>query len=276
MKYLELLESLFVNKKNFKILVAIYIVVIIGVLVWIWFPKNTFELAKYESYDEEQKCQEMVSYYANVLNDIKIYCSAKDYENYISQDYLYRNNISIDEATNMLKSTDQSFTVKNYKLYKYGNNFIYSISLPRGSSKLDVNIIEKNYPYNFYITYGTFIEYSEIPKYGSLDGASIRIISTYSDLNYIEYELEITNRQENDLTVDLSNADYVYLELSDGNSMRLNLVKSTQGKLKINSNDTEKIKLVFDIGISNQDKISSLKLTNILNGTSRISAKITL
>jgi len=257
-------------------LVIVYIIVVIGVLVWIWFPKSTTELAKYEPYNEEQKCREMISYYANVLNDIKIYFSAKEYESYINQNYLYRNNISIDEATSMLKSTDQSFTVKNYKLYKCGNNFIYSISLPRGNSKLDVNIIEKNYPYNFYITYGTFVEYSEIPKYGSLDGASIKIISTYNDLNYVEYELEITNKQENDFTVDLSNADYVYLGLSDGNKIRLNLVKSTQGKLKIASNETERIKLVFDIGISNQDKINSFNLTNILSGTSRVSARITL
>lgn len=273
---MELLESLFVNKKNFRILVIVYIIVVIGVLVWIWFPKSTTELAKYEPYNEEQKCQEMINYYANMLNDIKIYCSAKEYESYINQNYLYRNNISVDEAINMLKSTDQSFTVKNYKLYKYGDDFIYSISLPSGKDKLDVNIVEKSYPYNFYITYGTFVEYSEIPKYGSLEGASIKIVSTYNDLNYVEYELEITNNQESDFTVDLSNADYVYLELSDGNKVRLNLVKSTQGKLKIASDETERIKLVFDISISNQDKINSFNLNNILSKTSKTSAKITL
>ena len=271
---MELLESLLVNKKNFIILASIYIVIVVIVLILIWKPDKVSDIAYYEPYDEIAKNEEMIRYYVTFLEDMKIYSSAEDMSNYIDHSYLQYTGMTIEEAANMLKSTEHRYTLQNFKTYDAGEKFIYSISLPKGNEKLDVNIVEDKYPYNCHITYGTFVSYSDSLYYGNLEGTELKVLSTYRDLNYIEYELEITNKDTEKLTFDLSNADNCYLKLGNNSSSYLNLVKSTQGPVVVEQGQTERIKLAFNVSIIGQDSIESLNIKKVLKGTNRVSATV--
>lgn len=271
---MELLESLLVNKKNFIILASIYFLVVIGILVWIWWPDTVVEQARYEPYDETSKNNEMFKYYVNFLNTLRLYTSPEYFENYIGSDYLLYNDITSDEALSILRNVNRQYYIENYNLYKYGDKNIYSVVLPSGSEELRVNIIEKEYPYKFYVTYGTFVSYSEFLNYGSINGIKIKIISTYHDLNYIEYKLSVSNEEHDSLTLDLSNADNFCLELEDGSTVKLNILQSTQDKLDIKKGETEVVKLVFKIAIEEQNDITYLNIKNISDGTKKYATEI--
>lgn len=272
---MELLESLLVNKKNFIILASIYFLVVIGILVWIWWPDTVVEQARYEPYDETSKNNEMFKYYASIFDNYKLYDNLEYFKTCISDSYLSYTGITASEAFDMLKNTDSQYYLNNYNLYKYGDKYIYSYVIPSGSEELRVNIIEKEYPYRFYVTYGTFVNYSDFLNYGSIIGAKIKIISTYNDLNYVEYELSVSNEEHDSLTLDLSNADNFCLELEDGSTVKLNILQSTQDKLVVEKGETEVTRLAFKVEIEDQTGITALTIKNISDGTKKYIAEIT-
>lgn len=273
---MELLESLLVNKKNFKILASIYIVIVILVLLWIWWPESVQEVATYEPYNETEKNREMVEYYLNFVEDLKSYGTEEVFEEYIDYGYLKYTNTKLDEAINKLKVTDDSYTLNSFEVYQNGESRIYSMSLPSGSESLKINIVEKGYPYNFYITYDTFVAYSDLWVYGSLDGVSAKITGTYQTLDYIEYELAVENLSYEELVLDFTKATNFKLALEDGSTVNLNMVQSTQDRVNISKGETTKVKLVFDVGIEEQSNISSLSINGITSGTSTLSAEFNI
>lgn len=260
---MELLESLLVNKKNFKILASIYIVIVILVLLWIWWPESVQEVATYEPYNETEKNREMVEYYLNFVEDLKSYGTEEVLEEYIDYGYLKYTNTKLNEAINKLKATDNSYVLNSFEVYQNGESRIYSMSLPSGSESLKINIVEKEYPYNFYITYGSFVAYSDLWYYGSITGAKIKITGTYQTLDYIEYELTIENIDYEKLTLDFTKATNFKLTSEDGGTVNLNMVQSTQDRVSISKGETTKVKLVFNVGIEEQSGISSLSISDI-------------
>lgn len=272
---MELLESLLVNKKNFKILATIYILVVIILLVWIWWPEKTFEVAKYEPYNETTKNKEMVEYYVRLLEEIKQYNDVSTLEYYFSNKYLEYNDTTLASVMYTLKSTPVSYKLDTYDVYKNEDKNIYSVSIPSDDGSLQVNFVEGSYPYNFYITYGTFVDYSEFAYYGNISKAEIKITSTYQDLNYIEYKLLIKNEDYDKLVLNFINSNNTYLTLNDGTNVKLNLVKSTQDKLTVEKESTVMATLVFDVGISKQSEISTLSINKIMGDSSNLSTTIT-
>lgn len=273
---MELLESLLVNKKNVKILAFIYIVVVIAVLLWIWWPETPLDNAKYEPYNESIQNKEMVKYYLNFVDNLKSYGTQEVFEEYIDYGYLKYTNKTLDEVISMLKSTDDSYILENFNVYQNGNSLVYSVSIPSGSERLNVNIVEKGYPYNFYITYDAFVAYSDLWKYGSLAGSQIKITGTYQNLGYIEYELTVTNEEYEKLILDFSKASNFKLIMKNGNAFDLNMVQSIQDKLIIDKGQTKVAKLVFNVGVAEQSNISSLNINGISDGISKYTIEIQL
>lgn len=271
---MELLESLLVNKKNFKILATIYILIVIVILVWIWWPEKTANVAKYEPYDETSKNKEMVEYYARFLESIKQYNDVEALEDYFDYNYLEYNDTSIAGVMWELKSTAGSYVLDTFDVYKNGDKFIYSISIPNNDGELKVNFVEKNYPYNFSITYGTFVGHSNLIYYGIAENATLNVIGTYQDLNYVEYELSVTNSTYDKLELDFIKADNVYLKLNSGRTVTLNMIQSTKDKVVVEKGQTIPVKLVFNVGIAEQSNISSLSITKIYNGSSNLTTTI--
>lgn len=260
---MELLESLLVNKKNFRILAFIYIVIVILVLLWIWWPKSTQEVASYEPYNETTKNKEMVNYYLNFVDNLKRYGTEDVFEDYIDYGYLKYTNTKLSEAINKLKATDDSYVLENFEVYKNGDSHIYSMSIPSGSNSLKINIVEKNYPYNFCITYDTFVAYSDLWNYGSMDGAVVKTTGTYQTLDYIEYELTVENVNYENLTLDFTKATNFKLVTEEGSAVSLNMVQSSQGKVSAAKGETTKVKLVFDIEIEEQSNLASISISGI-------------
>lgn len=273
---MEKFEILFSNKKSLITMAIIYVIVVVTVLIFIWKPENVPDIAKYKPYDETEKSEEMLTYYLGFIADMKDYYSADVFEKYMNYNYLKRTNTTYEEALDLLKETNKNYSLKNFSLYKYGDNFIYSVILPNGGDGLKLNIVEDGYPYDFYITYGTFVKYSDMLKYGQLDGAKARIIGTYNDINYIEYELEITNEQDSELTLDLSDINDVYLTSADNSIINLNSIKSTKGKVVINKGETRVVNLAFNLNIDLQNNIQYLNISKILRGNVSNSMKISL
>lgn len=271
---MELLESLLVNKKNFKILATIYILIVIVILVWIWWPEKTANVAKYEPYDETSKNKEMVEYYARFLESIKQYNDVEALEDYFDYNYLEYNDTSIAGVMWELKSTAGSYVLDTFDVYKNGDKFIYSITIPNNDGELKVNFVEKEYPYNFSITYDTFVNYSSMMYYGRVENATLNVTGTYQDLNYIEYELTVTNNAYDKLEINFTKADNMYLSLENGNNVSLNLTQSTQDKVVVEKGQTIPVKLVFNVGIAEQSNISSLNITKIYNGSSNLTTTI--
>lgn len=273
---MELLQSLLVNKKNFRILAFIYIVVVVLVLLWIWWPEKTLEEATYEPYNENAKNTEMIKYYLNFIDSLKRYGTEDVFEEYIDYGYLKYTNTTLSEAIEMLMATDDSYSLGKFDIYKNGDSFVYSVAIPSGDESLNVNIVEKEYPYNFYITYDTFVAYSDLLNYGSIEGAKIKITGTYQNLSYIEYELTMTNEAHEQLVLDFSKASNFKLNMKDGNMVDLNMVQSTQDKLVIDKGQTVLAKLVFNVDIAEQSNISSLSISGISNGISTFKSDISM
>lgn len=272
---MELLESLIVNKKNFIILATIYFAVVVTVLVLIWWPEKTYDIASFEAYNETTKNSEMLEYYVNFLTSMRSYASKEAYQDYVDSSYLKYTGFTIEDTMNMLDSTDSMYVLNNYAIYDNDGKKIYSVLLPNGDEKLQVNIIEKTFPYNFYITFDTFVKYSELSYYGSIQGAEIKIIDTYQDLSYIEYELSVTNNEHESLILDMTSAYNFELELEDGSTVALNMIKVLQDRVVVEKNQTEVIKLRFDIGIEKQNSINELNISKISNGSSVYKTTIT-
>lgn len=270
---MELLESLLADKKKLKVLIAVYVLVVIAVLLWIWWPEKVIEEARFEPYNESEKDKEMLEYYLEYLESLRYYGS-QYFEKYIDYGYLQYTNTTLEEAAIMLKSTDNTYEINKFSKYKNGDSNIYSVVIPRGNEDLKLNIVENKYPYDFYITYGTFVSISDFPIYGSLEGARLKITRTYKDLNFIEYELSVTNNAYDNLTFDFSDAYNFNLQLESGEVVRLNLVQSEQDRVVIAKNETKVLNLVFNIGIDNQSEIKTLNIDKISNGSSKFTATI--
>ena len=268
MNQTDLLKTLFTNKKSFIILTIIYIIIVITVLVIIWAPDSVSDISKYTPYDEAAKNDEMVKYYNEELQKIKINFTADEFSEYIASDYLYYSDTTAAEAFEKLQETETSFTIYNYDMYKLENVNIYSLSLPSNTGNLKINIIEDDYPYNFHITYDNFVSYSSTPRLAVCDSANVKIVGECKTLNYIEYEIEVTNISDSDIDVDLSNSLNAYLNLEDGSKVYLDMVQINQTKENIKKGETSKLKLRFNIGVLNQKSIVSFGMSKIFNGTS--------
>lgn len=264
---MELLESLIVNKKNFIILASIYVIIVIAILVWIWWPEKTYEVGTYEPYNESAVNSKMLEYYVNFLTSMKNYASEEAYQYYVDSSYLKYTGLTIQDIMNMLGSTDNMYVLDNYAIYDNDGKKIYSVLLPNDDEKLQVNIIEKTFPYNFYITFDTFVKYSDLSYCGSIRGAEVKIIDTYQTLSYIEYKLSVTNNEHDTLILDMTSADNFELELEDGSTATLNMINVLQDKVVVEKSQTEVVKLRFDVGIEKQNNIKELNISKISNGS---------
>lgn len=268
MNQIDLLRTLFTSKKSLIILTIVYIIIVITVLVIIWMSNPVSDISKYTEYDETVKNNEMIKYYAEEIQKIKINSTIDEFKEYISSDYLYYSGTTIEQAFERLQETKTSFTIYSYDVYKLENGNIYSLSLPSSTGNLKINIIEDDYPYNFCIAYDNFVRYVATPKIAITDSASVKIIGECKTLNYIEYEIEVTNTSDSEIDVDLSNSLNAYITLKDDSKVYLDLVQINQTKENIKKGETAKLKLRFNIGISNQGNIVSFSMSKIFNGTS--------
>lgn len=266
MNQTDLLNSLFTNKKNLIILIIIYLLVVGIILFFIWRPEKVLDIAKYKPYNEESIKDEMLKYYVQELQKMKINYDFNEFTKCIDDNYLYYKGITAEEAYGMLQKTKNQFSVQSYSVYRYGNDYIYSVELPTNDGSLKVNIIEEDYPYNFRISYGSFVEYSSTPKLGTNSGIKLMIDEDYHDLNYVEYVIEITNSTKNELSVDLSDSLNTYLTLKNDEKVYVDIEQIDSHKEKVRAENSIKLKLKFNIGIAKQNDIKTLTMSDIFDG----------
>ncbi len=271
---MEKLELLFKDKKNLIIVSAIYFIVVIVMLFIIWKPESVKDVAKYTEYNEEKKNKEMLEYYLNIIEYLKQSDDMELLSNFFDTNYLDYANITLDYAIDKLKNINNNYNVSNFEVYKYGDNVVYSVVLPFGNDKIDLNIIEKELPYNFSIAYGSYVDSSNTTAYGLLKGSAIKVVNTYHDLNYLEYTLEITNEEYTKLTLNFLNSNNVYLEYGDNEKVYIDMVHSEKGKLEIEPDQTKRFKLRFNMPIQEQVNIKSISIGSVENNGKTYSSTI--
>ena len=115
--------------------------------------------------------------------------------------------------------------------------------------------------------FDTFVDYKEINKYTSNSSVKFTLKDVYQDLNYIEYNLEVLNNSDENVSVDFTTVNNVYILLEDNTKVYIQNPYTTPVFENLTPNDVGARNLVFSIDITKQKDIESLNIENvIING----------
>lgn len=272
---MEIIDSLFSDKKTVIIMAIAYVIVMVVALIIIWKPNAVLEISKYEPYVEEQMKEKMASYYFGSVQDIGVY-NAKSYlSSILSESYLEFTNQSIDEVMGRMRTENKYPTVTNVQVHNIQDKYIYTGNLIVNSNIIPVCIIE-NYPYDIKLTFDNFLDYYTINRTTSKNGITITLKDVYKNLNYVEYSLEIQNESAEYVTMEFSVASNVYITLNNSQIVYLNNAYDSAELKKLEINNIANRDIVFNIPFADQDKIQSINFKNVIIDGKTVELEIVL
>jgi len=271
----EIIDSLFSDKKTVIIMAIAYVIVMVVASIIIWKPDDVLDISKYEPYDEEKIQQQMATYYFNSVQDIGVY-NAKSYlSSILSENYLEYTNQSIDEVLRRIRSQNKYPTVTDVQVYNIGDKYIYAGNLNVNSNSIPVCIIE-NYPYDIQLTFDNFLDYYTINRTTSKNGMNITVKDVYKNLNYVEYNLEIQNESAQNVSMKFSVASNVYVTLNNSQIVYLNNAYDSAELERLERNNVATRNIMFNIPVSDQDKIQSISFKNVIIDGKKVELEISL
>ncbi|MBR5228134.1 MAG: hypothetical protein IKV94_05825 [Clostridia bacterium] len=271
---MDILNTLFSDRKTFIIMAIIYIIVVVFVLFLIWTPKSGEELATYEKVDLTKKNEEMAEYYFASIIDMGLYGSKSTFESIIDKNYLYYIGLETDELFENFRVNGVYPKITGTTIKNVGDTIVYSGIYSAGSGSVNVNIIERA-PYDYTLTLDTFYDYSSFKRTGSNDGIVVTLSDEYNDFKYIRYNVEIENTSEQAIEIDLSKLADTYLTL--GNSATVKLSSSSiTSTIKLEKDDSIVTSLAFELDVSNQQDIDKLTFSNIKIGDSTTNVDVNI
>lgn len=272
---MEIIDSLFSDKKTVIIMAIAYVIVMVVALIIIWKPDTALEISKYTAYNEEQMQNEMATYYFNSVQDIGVY-NAKSYlSSILSESYLEYTNQSIDGVLERIRSQNRYPTVTDVQVYNLGDRYIYNGNLNVNSNSIPVCIIEE-YPYDIKLTFDNFLDYYTINRATSKNGVNFTVKDVYKNLNYVKYNLEIKNEAAEYLSMDFSVANNIYVTLNNSQMVYLNNAYDTNEVNHLEVNNIAKRDIVFNVGVVDQEKIKSINFKNVIIDGRQYSLEILL
>lgn len=261
------LKELFDDKKTYIIFIAIFLVAIIVISIYIWWPKNKEQkINEYSSVDLNSKYKEIGYGYLNTLSFYIRYSDKKSFYSNISEEYLTSVGKSKEELYAEVFSSEFK-EISGLEVSTYNGKVVYSTTILYTNNKTrQMNIVEEK-PYEYVITFDNFIDSYELFNKNSAYGIEVSVNRVFETFDTRKYDISIYNGEYDSITIDLSKNDNIYLELYSGD--KYNLVTSMV------SNDFKDIKkgatinssFEFSIPFSLEGNIRRIVIKNVeING----------
>ena len=255
------------------VLVAVIVtIVVLVVIIFIWFPKSgdSKDIYRYTVADDykEQGYNAIYSSVRSLLYTSNVDSLYKKMDtSFLSEKGLNEQNFKNYMIANNL--IGDSVTLKNYSVLEEGDTVIYRlnyvVSGNFGQKSNVVNIIE-TYPYEYTLSF----EQDSIPITSSNDktiedeGIRFEVKITERKNNQIKYNVKITNLYNTSVKFDFTNANNVYLKLSDGSVIKqTSIITSDDNNVNLEKDSYITKEFVFNISLENQSNIKSLVFTSI-------------
>ena len=242
--------------KKYKILIAIYLIIFVLILYFIWKPQNgnNASLFNIQQANEDAIYDRYYSYYKTELDKIFLEGNyEKIYNNYLLDSYKSASSITLDNIEDVIKYKCESFknaSSTKYTYSKFENMVIYNVKFMDESSENSLYIYEFS-PYNFKISFGKKIYSSSEDEKDYVtsdyvksteDGLTFEIMKEKEYNGFIEYGITITNEDVVEANINsISNNDEIKLEKG-------NYIKFTAS---------------FKISLSNQPNIRKMKFLKV-------------
>lgn len=255
------------------VLVAVIVtIVVLVVIIFIWFPKSgdSKDIYRYTVADDYKE-QGYNAIYSSVRS--LLYTSNVD-SLYTKMDTSFLSEKGLNEQNfkNYMISNNligDSVTLKNYSVLEEGDTVIYRVNYivsgDFGQKSNVVNIIE-TYPYEYTLSF----EQDSIPITSSNDktiedeGIRFEVKITERKNNQIKYSVKITNLYNTSVKFDFTNANNVYLKLSDGSVIKqTSIITSDDNNVNLEKDSYITKDFVFNVSLENQSNIKSLVFTSI-------------
>lgn len=260
---MEIINTLFSDKKTVIIMAIAYVIVMVVALIIIWKPDSVLEISKYEPYNEEKVAQDMALNYFGIVQDICVQNSEDYLEQILSSSYLEYTGQSVEDVLNKIKSGKRYPTISDIKVLNVEDNVIYTGNLKTNSSTIPVCIIER-YPYDIELSFDNFLDYYTIDRTRTQDGVAITLKSVCKNVEYIEYDIEVLNENATNVSIDFSVASNVYITMDNSQILYLhNTYDVGEAKnLEINNNISRSI--MFNVSALDQERIKSITFKNVI------------
>lgn len=253
-------------RKIFPIFIGLLVVAFIIIIIIVWVPKDKkiglLSFGEYTDNDAYEKYEKIYS------DDIAQMITAQQYNklySLLSDDYIKANSLTEDNFYQFLLTKGLvSGTIKtgDYTAYKSGENVVYIIDFIISGKTTKVNVTESK-PYDYKLSFGdiTYEEKIEETKKRITKGLEFEISRTEKNSEKIQYNIKITNTNENSVELDLLNYNNLLLTKEDG--------KVTTGVIEnndiftLNSNSSVTTNVTFNIPASEQAKITGFKFKKV-------------
>lgn len=251
------------NKKLLKIVLAIYIILAIVILYFIWVPKDssTNFILKYEEINESetnertmQECMNNIAY--------KFILDSKDIlEEMINKDYLKYRGITSDDLIEELEESGffiPNTTIKDITKYKVGNTYVYRGTLTNGVTNRYINVIE-DYPYNYTITFDSFFKTNTENIEKKKNKVKFEILEATNHVSHIAYKIKITNIGNEYCIFNLNENNKMSIYLADGNEYVAEYPNGAIYKeTKLSKGSSIVINIMFSVPLQKQGDIKSI------------------
>lgn len=253
-------------RKIFPIFIGLLVAAFIVIIIIVWIPKDKkIEFLSFDEYTDNDAYEKYEKIYSD---DIAQMITAQQYNklySLLSDDYIKANSLTEDNFYQFLLTKGLvSGTIKtgDYTAYKSGENVVYIIDFIISGKTTKVNVTESK-PYDYKLSFGdiTYEEKIEETKKRVTKGLEFEISRTEKNSEKIQYNIKITNTNENSVELDLLNYNNLLLTKEDG--------KVTTGVIEnndiftLNSNSSVTTNVTFNIPASEQAKITGFKFKKV-------------
>lgn len=261
-------------QKNKKLCIVIYIILVIGISLFIWWPKDkkVSDLAKYEPVNTHEVYQSNAQKYVNNLTaKFRLFGQASITE-LLDSKMTYHYSKTRSELISELEDDgyfDSNMYMTCSSILELGEDVVYVTKLYSGQNYRTLNIIESA-PNKYKLTLDTCYKYSQPYSSYTSNNVSLNVQDIYQDMNYVEYSVEMKNIDNVSVTVSLDRTSDVYLILEDGTTYGLSNVESEVEDLNLSAGSTFNRKLIFNVPVKVQDNILAIVFDSVgINGNSK-------
>lgn len=265
------------NKKIIFIILVIYILVILGVIVSIWWPDKK-DYLEYKSVNIEEKQHELATEYIDRISMLFRTEDKDAVKSLISYDYTSYIGKTSDKIIEELDNSgffSLYSEVRGVDLYVDGNTYVFTTTIYSGGKEKNINIIETA-PYQYRIAFDDFYKFSKSNKVTNSQGIKFKVKEVYNNLKYIEMNINIENQNKSYARFDFNAPNCIQAVLSDGKTYSISNHVSTSQYVDVEPNTIITKNVIFQIPAQLQSGIEYIVFNGVTLEFSNVSIKVAI